>query len=118
MKIQDIPAFMGRSAAALAADFGIPKQTLGQYLNGQRGKLSKLIADLLTYCNLNREEVIFPDRFDHPDGENPESPAYWMNIALEALEQAEKRGAEVKYAAEIIGMLGSESLEATGTKHQ
>ena len=83
---------MGRSAAALAADFGIPKQTLGQYLNGQRGKQSKLVSDLLTFCNLNREEIIFPDRFDHPDGEKPEHPAYWANIALEAMEQAVKCG--------------------------
>lgn len=92
MKIQDIPAFMGRSAASLAADFGIPKQTIGQYLNGQRGKPSKLISDLLKFCGLNREEIIFPDRFDHPDGENPNSPAYWMNVALEALHEATKRG--------------------------
>lgn len=105
MKIQDIPAFMGRSAAALAADFGIPKQTIGQYLNGQRGKASKLVSDLITFCNLNREEIIFPDRFDHPDGENPEHPAYWANIAIEAIEQAVSCGfpeseAE-KIAAEI-----------------
>lgn len=92
MKIQDIPAFMGRSAASLAAEFGIPKQTIGQYLNGQRGKPSKLIADLLLFCNLNREEIIFPDRFDHPDGENPEHPAYWANVAIEAMETAVKCG--------------------------
>ena len=101
MKIQDIPAFMGRSAASLAADFGIPKQTLGQYLNGQRGKLSKLITDLLTYCNLNREEVIFPDRFDHPDGESQEHPAYWANVAIEALHEATKRGLSEQEAARI-----------------
>lgn len=101
MKIQDIPAFMGQSAAALAADFGIPKQTLGQYLNGQRGKPSKLITDLITYCNLNREEVIFPDRFDHPYCENPESPAYWANIALEALHEATKRGLSEQEAEKI-----------------
>ena len=101
MKIQDIPAFMGRSAAALAADFGIPKQTIGQYLNGQRGKPSKLITDLLTFCNLNREEIIFPDRFDHPDGENPESPAYWANVALEAIHEATKRGLPEQTAPKI-----------------
>ncbi len=105
MKIQDIPAFMGRSAAALAADFGIPKQTIGQYLNGQRGKPSKLIADLLIFCNLNREEMIFPDRFDHPGGESPDHPAYWANVALEALHEATKRGLpeqEAERIAEII----------------
>lgn len=101
MKIQDIPAFMGRSAAALAADFGIPKQTLGQYLHGQRGKASKLVSDLLTFCNLNREEIIFPDRFDHPDGENPEHPAYWANIAIEAMEQAVNCGMPENEAKEI-----------------
>ena len=101
MKIQDIPAFMGRSAAALAADFGIPKQTIGQYLNGQRGKPSKLVAGLLIFCNLNREEMIFPDRFDHPGGENPDHPAYWANVALEALHEATKRGLPEQQAERI-----------------
>lgn len=101
MKIQDIPAFMGRSAAALAADFGIPKQTIGQYLNGQRGKASKLITDLVTFCNLNREEIIFPDRFNHPDGENPKHPAYWTNVALEALNEATKHGLSEQEAERI-----------------
>jgi len=101
MKIQDIPAFMGRSAASLAADFGIPKQTIGQYLNGQRGKTSKLMSDLLIFFNLNREEIIFPDRFGHPDGENPESPAYWMNAALEAIHEATKRGLPEQEAEKI-----------------
>ena len=101
MKIQDIPEFMGRSAASLAADFGIPKQTIGQYLNGQRGKPSKLIADLLIFCNLNREEIIFADRFNHPDGENPEHPAYWMNIALEAIQGATKHGLPEQEAERI-----------------
>lgn len=105
MKIQDIPAFMGRSAAALAADFGIPKQTLGQYFNGQRGKPSKLIAELLIFCNLSREEIIFPDRFDHPDGENPEHPAYWANVALEALHEATKRGLSEHEADKISIMI-------------
>ena len=101
MKIQDIPVFMGRSAASLAADLGIPKQTIGQYLNGQRGKPSKLISDLITFCSLNREEIIFPDRFNHPDGENPESPAYWANVAIEALHEAIKRGLSEQEAARI-----------------
>jgi len=107
MKIQDIPGFMGRSAAALAADFGIPKQTIGQYMNGQRGKPSKLVSDLLVFCGLNREEIIFPDRLDHPDGENPESPAYWMNVAIEAIHEATKRGLPEQDADRI-----SESIRA------
>jgi hypothetical protein len=105
MKLKKIPSFIGRSSAGLARDFGIPKQTLGQYLNGQRGKPSRLIAELLIFCNLNREDIIFPNRFDHPDGENPEHPAYWMNIALEALHEATKRGLpeqEALLIAEII----------------
>ncbi len=106
MKIQDIPSFMGRSAAALAADFGIPKQTIGQYLNGQRGKPSKLISDLLVFCNLNREEIIFPDRFDHPDGENPQHAAYWANVALEALEQAVNCGFPESHAELIAAEIG------------
>ncbi len=96
---------MGRSASALAADFGIPKQTLGQYLNGQRGKPSKLIAELLIFCNLSREDIIFPNRFDHPDGENQESPAYWMNAAIEAIHEATKRGLPEHQAERIVGSI-------------
>lgn len=101
MKIQDIPAFMGRSAASLAADLGVPKQTLGQYLNGQRGKPLEFLRRLLTFCNLNTETVIFPDRFDHPDGENPNCPAYWANVALETLHEATKRGLSEQEANRI-----------------
>lgn len=101
MKIQDIPAFMGRSAASLAADLGIKKQALFSYTSGQRGKPSKFLVDLLTYCNLNGEEIIFPDRFDHPDGESPDHPAYWANVAIEALHEATKRGLPEQEAARI-----------------
>lgn len=100
MKLSDIPGFMGRSASALAADFGIPKQTLGQYLNGQRGKPSKFVADLLTFCNLNQEEIIFSDPFDLPDL-NDNMPEYWMALALEAIHQAVERGMDEKKAMEI-----------------
>lgn len=101
MKVQDIQQFMGRSAAALAADFKVSKQSLGKYLLGQRGKPSKFLAELLEYCQLSREEVIFPDRFDHPSGGDPQHPAYWANIALEALEQARQCGLPEKNANEI-----------------
>lgn len=112
MKLHDIPARMDRSAAALAADLQISPQGLGQYLNGHRGKPSKFIRHLLVFCNLNREEVIFPDRFDHPDGENPECPAYWLNVALEALHEAEKRGLDPDKCKNIAdAILGAAELE-------
>jgi transcriptional regulator with XRE-family HTH domain len=101
MKLYNIPAFMGRSAAALAADLGLSKQALGQYLNGQRGRPSKVVGRLLAACGLNREEIIFPDRFDHPDGENPEHPAYWANVALEALHEAVLAGLPEEEAEKI-----------------
>ena len=101
MKLHNIPAHMGRSAAALAADLQISAQALGQYLNGKRGKPSKFLDNLLTFCNLNREEIIFPDRFDHPDGKNQDCPAYWCNIAIEALHEAEFRGMDEKEANRI-----------------
>ena len=110
MKISDIPAHLGITARHLAELMGVSPQALNNYTSGRKGRPSEFVRHLLDVANLNREEIIFPDRFDHPDGENPESPAYWMNIALEALLQAEKRGAEVKNAAGMIVVLGSESL--------
>lgn len=100
MKLSDIPAFMGRSAAALAADFGIPKQTLGQYLNGQRGKPSELVRRLLVFCNLNREEIIFSDPFDLPEL-NDSMPEYWLALSLEAIQQAVDRGMDEEKALAI-----------------
>jgi hypothetical protein len=92
MKIQDIPVFMGRSAASLAADLQISKQALFSYTSGKRGKPSKFLGDLLAFCQLNREEVIFSDPFDHPEGDDPQNPVYWCALALEALHEAKQRG--------------------------
>lgn len=101
MKISDIPAFMGSTAAALAAHLNVSKQTLQSYTSGKRGKPSKFVTDLLIYCGLNREEIIFPDLFDCPEGSDPDSPIYWANVALEALAEAEKRGLPEQEAKQI-----------------
>lgn len=104
MKIKDIPKFIGRSASALAADFGMAPQNLGQYLNGQRGKPSKVVEELVIFCGLNREEVIFSDPFDLPDI-NETMPEYWLALALEALGEAESRGWPADTANEIALMI-------------
>lgn len=105
MKIQDIPQFMGLPAANLAANLGIKKQALFSYTSGKRGKPSKFVAELLAFCGLNREEVIFSDPFDHPAGDNPESPVYWCALALEALHQAKEKGLSEKDAKQIAAAI-------------
>lgn len=108
MKLSDITAHLGITAAHLADLMGVSKQALNNYTSGRKGKPSRFIADLLAVANLNREEIIFPDRFDHPDGERRHHPAYWLNIALEALREAERRGAtgtkEIAGAISAIGL--------------
>jgi transcriptional regulator with XRE-family HTH domain len=92
MQLSDITKHLGITATYLAELMGTTRQALNNYTSGRKGKPSKFVIELLAVANLNREEIIFPDVFDHPDGENPDSPAYWANIAIEALAEAKKRG--------------------------
>ena len=101
MKLKEIAAYLGTTAAVLADLMGTTPQALNNYTSGRKGRPSKFIRKLLMTAGLNREEIIFPDRFEHPDGENPESPAYWANVALEALHEAVLRGIDENKAAWI-----------------
>ena len=102
MQLSDIPAHLGISAQHLADLMGTTRQSLNNYTSGRKGKPSKFIGELLAVANLNRVEIIFPDVFDHPDGENPDCAAYWANVAIEALREAEKRGLEVEGICKAI----------------
>lgn len=89
MKLHEIPSHLGITAAQLADLMKVSPQALNNYLRGRKGNGSKFINHLLDVANLSREEIIFPDRFEHPDGKNPEHPAYWANLAIEALSKAD-----------------------------
>ncbi len=108
---------MGCSASSLAEQLGINRQSLNPYLLGKRGTPSKVVNDLLVVTGLNREEIFFPDRFDHPDGEDRTQPAYWLNIALEALSEAAKRGADVEHAAHVVREIGGELADFFPTQN-
>lgn len=95
MKFQDIPTHLGITAKQLADMAGLSKQNLHVYLKGVKGKDSKVVLHVCQVSGLNREEIFFPDVFDHPDGDNPEKPAYWFNLAIEALKQAKQRGGNI-----------------------
>jgi transcriptional regulator with XRE-family HTH domain len=112
MKLKDIPAHSGITAAQLAALIGKSPQSLNNYLTGDKGKPSKFVRHLCQVTGINREEIYFPDRFDHPDGGDPESPAYWLNLAIEAIEQAAARGADRRL---FVGMI--HRLHDIGKEH-
>ena len=101
MQISDIPAHLGVSAQHLAALMGKSRMALNNYTSGRKGKTSKFIIELLAVANLNREEIVFPNVWDHPDGENPDHPAYWLALAAEAVREAEKRGLPASQAESI-----------------
>jgi len=88
MKLKDIPAYMGITAAHLAEICGVSPQAFNNYTSGRRGKKSDFVSTVLEVANLNQEQIIFPDVFDHPAGEDETHAAYWVNIAIEALKQA------------------------------
>lgn len=116
MKISEIATHLGFSAAALADLMGVSKQALNNYTSGRKGKPSKFITQLLAVSSLNREEIIFPDRFDHPNGENPGHPAYWANVSIEAISEAVKRGlpeSEAERIGEAIRSAISPTLDDT-----
>lgn len=108
MKLHEVPAHLGITAAQLADLMEVSPQALNNYLSGRKGKESKFVNHLLDVANLNREEVIFADRFDHPDGENPNCAAYWLNIAAEAIEDAVDRGFSQKTSLAILQTLLTE----------
>lgn len=105
MNLSDIPAALGITRAALARHTGQTPQNLAKYLDGERLSPSKPVARILEFSGLNMEAVIFGDSFAHPDGENRDHPAYWVNLAIEALGEAKKRGLPEKSAAEIYLLL-------------
>lgn len=106
MQIYDIPAHLGVTATHLADLMGVSRQVLNDYTSGRRGKPSAFVAELLAVASLNREEVIFPDVFDHPDGENRDKPHYWLNVAIEALLEAGKRGVDCSGIAKKLLVVG------------
>jgi len=96
MKIQDVAKYLGTTKAAFADLMGVTPQGLNSYLNGSRNAASKFIMEACYVANLNREEILFPDVFDTVEHEHDAHPAYWISLAIEALKQAEQRGANVE----------------------
>jgi len=92
MKIQDIHAHLGITAAQLAEMAGVSRQVLNDYTRGRRGRKSEFVARVLQVSGLLREEVFFPDVFDHPYACDSRHPAYWVSAAIECLNEAKKRG--------------------------
>ena len=110
MQLSEIPAHLGISAQRLADLMGTARQSLNNYTSGRKGKPSKFVGDLLAVANLNRVEIVFPDVFDHSDGEKSESPVYWLNVAIECLSEANKRGADTEKHTQLLYKLGESLL--------
>lgn len=114
MKLQDIPQHLNITAAQLAEMAGIKKQSLNQYTTGARGKPSTVIRNVCAVAGLNREEVFFPDPFDHPFANDRENPAYWLSLSIEALKEAKKRGAIIDGLIPDIMEVGKRHLPEFG----
>lgn len=110
MKFSEIPAYLGITATQLAEMSNITKQNLYKYTVGARGKPSAVVINVCDVAGLNREEVFFPDVFDHPDGDNSDKSAYWFNLAIEALKQAKLRGGNIDGLVPELKEFGAKSL--------
>jgi len=116
MTVKEIPAHLGISAKAFADLMGVTKQTLSQYLVGRRGVCSQFVAKMAWAAGLSLEQIIFQGGFDHPDDEDREMVAYWLSLAAEAVNEAERRGLSPERAEEIrlmIAATGAETLSFT-----
>ena len=114
MKFQDIPTHLGITAKQLADMAGIQKQNLHAYLKGAKGKSSTVVLHVCAVADLNREEVFFPDPFNHPWGGDPGKPAYWLALAIEALKEAQDRGVTVHNLIDELLRVGREGLDDFG----
>ena len=114
MKFQDIPTHLGITAKQLADMAGLSKQNLHVYLKGVKGKDSKVVLHVCAIAELNREEVFFHDPFNHPWGGDPAKPAYWLALAIEALKEAQDRGATVHGLIDEILEIGKKGLDGFG----
>ena len=68
------------------------------------------MARVLQVSGLLREEVFFPDVFDHPDACDRDEPQYWLSLAIEALQEAKKRGIDCDEIAKQIFSAGQKGL--------
>lgn len=92
MQFADVPEYLKVTQTELAKSLGKTKENLHQYISGRRGKKGEVITTLCEKTGLMSEEVIFPDVTGHPHGKQEITPAYWLNLAHEAVEQAKRRG--------------------------
>jgi hypothetical protein len=93
MKIHEIAAFLGLADDhVFARTIGVRVSNLRVYLHGKRGHVPTIVDKIKTILSMNYEELYFPSLIDHLMAENPEHPAYYANLAAEAIRQAEMRG--------------------------
>lgn len=110
MNISEIAKHLGITAAQLAEMAGVSRQVLNDYTRGRRGKPSEFVANVLEVAGLLREEVFFPDAFDHPDACDRNQAQYWLSAAIECLNEAKKRGIDCDEIAQEIFEAGQKGL--------
>ena len=92
MNISELAKHLGITAVQLAEMAGVSRQVLNDYTRGRRGRKSEFVQKILDVADLLREEIFFPDLFDHPSACDSRHPAYWVSAAIECLNEAKKRG--------------------------
>lgn len=115
MKIHEIPDRLGITPGEMVEASGVSttgkpriKQTLPQYMNGSKDKESSFIRAVADGLGIGYERLFFCDyyRFQNDGaGLNPDNPEYWINLAIEAVIQAEARGLRPEKAVLLREML-------------
>ena len=93
MKFNEIPNRLGIEKKDIAEAIESTKQNLTPYWNGERFKLSEIEKRVMIHYDLSREVVFFRPSFHI---HSSESPQYWLSLALEALQIAKEKGANIE----------------------
>jgi len=100
MKIHELPERLGITGVEIAKRAGKSPQSLTPYFSGDRDKESAFVRDIADGLGVNYERIFFCNYFPNEQntGNDPDSAAYWLSLAVEAVIQAERCGLPTRNA--------------------
>ena len=111
MNIKEVPKHLGITASRLAELINISKQQFNNYSSGRAGaSANKVEKEICINTGILFERIFFKDAFETWESANKSHPSYWISLALEALNEAQKRGVDLNRVEEAVYNLGKGSL--------
>jgi len=107
MKIHELPERLGITGVEIAKRAGKSPQSLTPYFSGDRDKESAFVRDIADGLGVNYERIFFCNYFPNEQntGNDPDSAAYWLSLAVEAVIQAERCGYPIANAVVLRNLI-------------